>query len=411
MAISLGLYFCISSCMVWLIFPNRSNMSFFPLSFTTFISSILMVFPVTLRIAYPMITVPGSTPKIILLFCGNRGYFWSVIRSANKSIKIFFKYLLGPLLFVWLAWTLLKQLQAAPDLDGQLKLLSAGFGREGFFLLVVVVLLMFFQWGIEALKWQLMLRPVVKVSLFHAIQTVFSGISFSLVTPNRFGEFAGRILHLPAGTRLQGTAYTFIGNLAQLIITCLAGFIALLVYQDEVRASLDQYGLVLTVELLLLFTPLFLLLLLFFFFGSSFIVGKLLKIPFLRRYEDQVQQLSSMRLDGLFALVFLSAVRYFIFIVQYWILFQFSSIHLSFELVFGYVSVMFLWLAIVPTFSMLELGLRWQFALVLFSPLTSQALGIAFVVTAVWLVNFMLPALLGVLSVIGVRADRFPKKA
>lgn len=357
-----------------------------------------------------MITVPGSTPKIILLFCGNRGYFWSVIRSANKSIKIFFKYLLGPLLFVWLTWTLFKQLQVAPDLDGQWKLLAAGFGSEGFFLLVVVVLLMFFQWGIEALKWQLMLRPVVQVSLFRAMQTVFSGISFSIVTPNRFGEFAGRILHLPAGTRLQGTAYTFIGNLAQLIITCLAGFIALLVYQDEVRASLDQYGLVLTVELLLLFTPLFLLLLLFFFFGSSLIASKLLKIPFLRRYEDQVQQLSSMRLDGLFTLVFLSAVRYFIFIAQYWILFQFCSIHLSFELVFGYVSVMFLWLAIVPTFSMLELGLRWQFALVLFSPLSSQALGIAFVVTAVWLVNFMLPALLGALSFMGVRADRFTKK-
>jgi hypothetical protein len=330
--------------------------------------------------------------------------------TANKSIKIFLKYFLGPILFGWLSWTVLKQLQAAPDLGGQWKLLAAGFSAYGLLLLILVVLLMFFQWGIEAMKWKLMLRPVVQVSLLRALKAIFSGISFSIVTPNRFGEFAGRILHLPTGTRLQGTAYTFIGNLAQLIITCSAGFMALLRYQHQVRTSLDQYGLVLTVELLLLFTPLFLLVLLFFFFGSSFIVSKLFKIPFLRRYEDQVQQLASMRFDSLFALVFLSALRYFIFIAQYWILFQFSSIHLSFELVFGYVSVMLLWLAIVPTFSMLELGLRWQFALVLFSPLTTHTLGIAFVVTAVWLVNFMLPAFLGALSFMGIWADRSPKR-
>lgn len=321
--------------------------------------------------------------------------------KTNKSIKIFFKYVLGPVLFIWLSWTVYKQLQSAPDLDRQWNLLTEGFTGSGLLLLLGVIMLMVFQWSLEALKWKLMLKPVVEVGLFQALHAIFSGIAFSIVTPNRFGEFAGRILHLPQGTRLQGTAFTFIGNLAQLIITCIAGFFSLLIYQHSVRTSLTEYGLVLTVDMLLLCTPPLVLVLLFFFFGSRHVVKQLMKIPFLHRFEHQLFQLSSMPFVTLVYLFLLSALRFFVFIVQYWMAFQFAGIALSFGIVFGYIAVMLLWLAIVPTFSMAELGLRWQFALILFSPLSTQVLGIAFAVTAIWMVNFIIPALVGAVAVIG----------
>ena len=65
---------------------------------------------------------------------------------------------------------------------------------------------------------------------------------------------------------------------------------------------------------------------------------------------------------------------------------------------------MLLWLAIVPTFSFLELGLRWEFALLLMGALTENALGIAVSVTAVGLINLMLPAAVGAIGLIRYRS-------
>jgi hypothetical protein len=56
---------------------------------------------------------------------------------------------------------------------------------------------------------------------------------------------------------------------------------------------------------------------------------------------------------------------------------------------------MLLWLAVIPTVSMVELGLRWQFSIFLLSPYTSNVLGLTMGVTFVWLLNLMLPALVG----------------
>jgi hypothetical protein len=321
--------------------------------------------------------------------------------KENKSIKIFLKYVLGPLLFIGLTWMVYKQLQSAPDLDRQWDLLLERFKGSGWWLIVWVILLMLLQWSLEAFKWKLMMRPLVDTGFIQALQTIFSGIAFSIVTPNRFGEFAGRILHLPSGSRLQGTVFTFLGNLVQLLMTCIAGFVSLWVYQDQVRESLGDYGLVLTVDLLLLFTPVFSIVLLLVLFGSGYLVKQMMRPKIMRRFEHELLQMSTMPVSVRFHLLWLSVLRYVVFMVQYWIMFRFTGIFLSFEMVFGFVSVMLLWLAIVPTFSMVELGLRWHFALILFSPLTTNMLGTAFVVTAIWLINFILPAILGAFGVIG----------
>mgnify|MGYP000657183173 CR=1 FL=1 len=86
---------------------------------------------------------------------------------------------------------------------------------------------MMIQWMAEAKKWQLLLKGIVFVPLSKAVKSIFSGIAFSIATPNRFGEFIGRVLHLPKEARLQGTTCTFIGNFAQLIVTCITGAIGI----------------------------------------------------------------------------------------------------------------------------------------------------------------------------------------
>ena len=104
----------------------------------------------------------------------------------------------------------------------------------------------------------------------------------------------------------------------------------------------------------------------------------------------------------MFFVIFLSFIRYAIFIFQYLIVFQFVGLSSSmFELLIG-VSVMLLWLSIVPTFSFMEMGVRWQFALLLFPATGAIPLVIPIAVTIIWMVNFIIPAFLGVVSLLHV---------
>jgi hypothetical protein len=100
----------------------------------------------------------------------------------------------------------------------------------------------------------------------------------------------------------------------------------------------------------------------------------------------------------------LSLVRYAIFILQYLIVFRFTGLSSDFLILTTNVSVMLLWLSIVPTFSFMEMGVRWQFALLLFPAIGSSPLAIPIAVTIIWLVNFIIPAFLGAFVFLKVRS-------
>ena len=55
-----------------------------------------------------------------------------------------------------------------------------------------------------------------------------SGVTVSIFTPNRTGEFAGRVLHLDAGIRIKAAIASVIGSMNQLLITIIAGGIGLI---------------------------------------------------------------------------------------------------------------------------------------------------------------------------------------
>ena len=91
--------------------------------------------------------------------------------------------------------------------------------------LSIVLFLMVLNWTIEALKWQRVLRNVQRISLTKAFKAILSGVSFSATTPNRVGEYAGRVLFLDEGNRLRSVSLTIVCSMSQLIITLLMGFL------------------------------------------------------------------------------------------------------------------------------------------------------------------------------------------
>lgn len=77
----------------------------------------------------------------------------------NKSIKIFFNRVIGPLLFIVLSYSIYLQLLQQPDLHRSLQHIKEAIYGSQAWKCWLAVALMLVNWLIEAGKWKLLLRP------------------------------------------------------------------------------------------------------------------------------------------------------------------------------------------------------------------------------------------------------------
>ena len=113
-------------------------------------------------------SVPGSIPRIILKgFCKRVLYFYRLMR-LNKNIKIFLNYLLGPLLFIWLSGSIYNQVRHQPDLATSWIKIKQSMDSSKIWYLVLAVVLMFFNWSIEAIKWKISIQNIQPVHFFKS---------------------------------------------------------------------------------------------------------------------------------------------------------------------------------------------------------------------------------------------------
>ena len=100
--------------------------------------------------------------------------------------------------------------------------------NEHWFIMVIVLIMMFLNWFLEALKWQFLIKKIENISFVKSVRAVFSGITVSAFTPNRVGEYGGRIFCLDTADRLQAVLITVIGSMAQLLTTVFFGCVGIL---------------------------------------------------------------------------------------------------------------------------------------------------------------------------------------
>ena len=87
---------------------------------------------------------------------------------------------------------------------------------------------MFLNWFLESLKWRFLISKIEKISIKRSLRAIFSGITVSAFTPNRVGEYAGRVFCLEKADRVQAVLITVIGSMAQLVVTIVFGLIGIL---------------------------------------------------------------------------------------------------------------------------------------------------------------------------------------
>ena len=326
----------------------------------------------------------------------------------NKQLKIFLNYFAGPILFIWLSYSIYGQIQRQVDVKQSWQLILSVFSGPQLAKMLLVIALMFLNWGIEAIKWQFLVSGIQKLSCGRAYRSVFSGQAIGFNTLNRVGDSAGRAIFLEEGNRLRGIVLTVVGSISQTIVTfvtCLVSLLYTRYFIFDTNHHLEGLS-VFWIDMLIYLIAVGIILFILLYFRLSWFIQQIEKIPLVAKYQFFVQKLEDFHWKELTRILLLSFFRYVVFVLQYVLLFQIFDVNLFWVDAACLVCVMLLVLSIVPTIAFAELGFRGKLSIALFGLLSSNSVGIIAAVAGIWIINIIIPAIAGSLFILGIRIFR-----
>ena len=315
--------------------------------------------------------------------------------------KPILKVLIGPLLFMVLAyaiWRTLGSSQQWPLLKENLHLVFTG---ANFFSFLLLILLMPLNWLLEAFKWKVALQGIHPISIWTAFRATISGVSFSVLLPNRVGEYLGRVLYLPADKRATAVAVTMVASMSQLIWTIFFGLLAIIYLYPLLvtKLSLPSSFFILSGGIFFIL----LLVLLLLFFRISTVSNRLAIIFNHPRFASWMKGPQQFTRFQLLRLLGLSLLRYFVFLFQYGLALASFMILLNPLDWIASVCFTFLVLSMAPNFAVAELGIRGLVSVWVIGFFTTNKAGVLLATCSVWFVNLMIPAAMGALLLIGLQ--------
>lgn len=260
--------------------------------------------------------------------------------------------------------------------------------------LILAFILLFANWGLEAIKWKSLISRFEPIPFSVAIKAVFSGVTLSIITPNQIGDFAGRVIHLEIMNKWRGSLVTVIGHFAQVIVTLIFGLFSFSYF------FMDRPGFYIWL-ILGFFLIVFLL---FIYLNLQVVYKRVEHISWVAKFEKYVNVFAAFDFWHLSKILGLSMARYFIFLFQYYLLLQFFKVDIGFWLSLSCIIGTFCVQSVVPSFLLLEIGIRGASALAFFSMFSTNQAGILLSAYSLWMVNMLLPALLGMYFIYKVRS-------
>ncbi|NPA68739.1 MAG: hypothetical protein GXO50_09040, partial [Chlorobi bacterium] len=194
---------------------------------------------------------------------------------------------------------------------------------------ITVILLMPVNWFAESVKWRFLMRNIHKISLKTAFRAVMIGLPFAMITPNRSGEFIGRIINMPPENRGKSAVAATVGSISQMLITVIAGVIAgilLLFFYPEKKTGLNPEEL----NYLKIFSVSILFFGVLFLFNLKYLYLFFKKIKPGAKITSYFEILETYDTKELFRILFFSLLRYAVFSLQFFLLLYFYKTQITF---------------------------------------------------------------------------------
>ena len=233
------------------------------------------------------------------------------------------------------------------------------------------------------------MNGVEDIRFFSAVKGVLAGLAIGFATPNRVGEFVGKITYLKSENRVNGALLSFVGSSAQLLITIQAGLIAFMMI-DYANENVADFVSPLALVSFLIVTLCW--------FMSDKLLRICSRISWFKKWNNNIEQLSTMDKKKMLFVYGISLVRYIVFPIQYFILFYMLDANIGWFDCFLNTATSYLLLAVVPTYTIAEIGARGSMNLTIFSDVASPFV-ILSATLLIWIINLIIPACVGLLII------------
>lgn len=334
----------------------------------------------------------------------------------ETKVKKTYNFLLRLAIIIATYTFLYRQLFIKRDLEAFYNAFLEQF-QQGFFLegLLIIFLLMFVNWGLEAWKWQFQISKIEKVSILRSFQAVLTGISVSAFLPNRVGDYFGRVFILEKGNHIEGILITIVGSISQFIATFFIGSLAMIfflpLFSDTSEYLFGYFYYAMLAVIIVANVLVFI-----FYFNISVLTGLLQKIKHKRwqKFREHMIAFSYFNKAELMKILSISILRYFIFSTQFYLLLKTFALPVPVHFALILIPVIYLLITAIPTVALSELGVRGSVSIYIFSlffqkmGLNPEAyeVGVFSASSMIWLINIVLPALIGTFLVFRLKFFR-----
>ena len=258
-------------------------------------------------------------------------------------------------------------------------------------IICIIIALNSVNWALEAMKWQVLVKPIEEVSFLESYKGVLAGLSLGFISPANLGDMAGRMLMVKNETRKRSLGAVFMGSSVQTYTTLFFGTIAFgyFIFYILPRTS-------------------FLYLIIFNFLILGLILGVILvqarqilsdfflRVLWLQKLVLYFEIIYSYSSNTIIKALCFGILRYAVFTFQFQLIFLVFQIHLPLADSLMIINLIFLTKTIIPTFNFLtDLGVRQISALYLFDFYGINHSVVIAAVFSLWLTNILLPVLGG----------------
>lgn len=255
--------------------------------------------------------------------------------------------------------------------------------------IIFLLLLTFLNWFFETLKWQTLVKSIKKITINKAFEQSLGALTASLFTPNRIGEYGAKAIYFTAKHRKRIVLINLLGNMLQMLTTIIFGIVGLSFFISQYHIDFDYYRLV---QLILIAILMFTLI--------GFGVSKMnLNIRGFSFEKIKHFILNFPKKDAIVALLY-SIIRYLIFSFQFYLILSILGLEITYLNAMLIISSMYLLASLLPSIFIFDVVIKGSVAVYLFSYLGINELTILSTILIMWLLNFVLPSLLGSLFVL-----------
>ncbi len=305
------------------------------------------------------------------------------MRSILLQSRPFTSYLwmvLKVLILSLLLLALYQQLISYSDLDIRSVFKRLHVGRLFAYGLLAIIL-MPINWTLENYRWFRLIDKEKRPDFSEALKGTLAGVTISLITPYRTGEFAGRMAYV----KQLPVPALWLSNLALLVSTFSAGLLAISLDYPiavELPSGTSQFAVVALATILLIYV------------SSGILLSKLGGL-FPSKWIDKFQLPVRYAPVDLLITLLLSTARFSVYTLQFWLFLKAFGVPISMLDGLATVSIMFMIQTLLPSLAVVDMAIRGNLALFLLHHYTNEPIAILCAVLTLWLVNLFLPSMAG----------------